>query len=121
MMLEQAARSYKENKQDYKALQDIIDQEILPGLLALFNQNSYQPRPEYCTTFGQLIACHVAKALQWQEGSIERLERLDEEDLRQELYVVLYEVIDVWDPVIEFTPYFGEVLIQCLVEWFGRQ
>lgn len=121
MMLEQAARSYKDNKQDYKALQVIVDQEILPGLLELFYHNRYQPHPEYCSSLGQLVSCHVAKEVQWQAGSIERLATLTEDDIRQEMYVLIYEVIDSWDPIVEFTPFFGEVLISCAVEWYGRQ
>jgi len=120
MTLLEAVMVYKKDRGCYKELQALIDKELMPGILQLFWGNRYQPDTTLCS-ISQLIASLVAKELEWGVGSIDRLHCLDEEDLRQELYLVIYRTLDTWKPEMEFDSYFIPVLVGALVDWYSMQ
>lgn len=108
-----------------KALEHEIKQELLPGLMELFYNNTYQPDVSLCD-LGQMVATFVAKELGWQVGSIDRLRNYEEEDLKQELCLEILVVINtVVAGSYSSIPYnlerdFPPLLIGALIDWYRR-
>jgi hypothetical protein len=121
MTFYEAVLTYKQNRLSYKELQKHVDVDLLPGILRLLADNHYQPQQQLCQTLGDMVAGNVALELGWKEGSIDRLQDMLPEDIRQELYLLIYRAIDLWDQETEFELYFAPVLVMAIVDWYSRQ
>jgi hypothetical protein len=117
-----AVLAYKGDPNKYRELQAHIDRDLMPGLLGLLHENTYQPVLVNCTSIGFFIASLVANELQWKSGSIDRLSNILIEDKRQDLYIMIYKAIQAWDvDQIEFELFFPPVLTELIVEWYKEQ